>query len=125
MPLNARSFQSDVPKDGCLKSVPGYVEQVFGENGQLIKQQFIADDSSEYTDQDGLPIEMNDNCINWYHPFGMLQPNHSISSIMGGTSVFPVTIQLQDGTTKVCETVKQLPNRIAFKVIKVTDNNPR
>lgn len=52
------------------KFTDGYVEQVFNDAGECIKQTFHAGDNVEYETSDCDPI-------NEYHPFDMVQPNQT------------------------------------------------
>lgn len=61
------------------KFTDGYVEQVFNDAGECIKQTFNAGDNVEYETSDCDPI----NVVNMplggdeYHPFDMVQPNQT------------------------------------------------
>lgn len=58
------------------KIVEGYVRQVFDENGNLIKQEFVAGDDVEYLDENDNPILIDEevHVYDFYHPFEMCQP---------------------------------------------------
>ena len=65
-----------VPPGVAIKETEGFVRQLFNEKGELIYQEFIVGDDTEYFDHESKPLEYeeDDKRLDFYAPYDMVQP---------------------------------------------------
>jgi hypothetical protein len=57
------------------KCTTGWVEQMFDEQGNLLKQEFVADNQlCDYETELGHKVPLEHDARNFYYPFNMVQP---------------------------------------------------